>query len=1036
MRLRPDDVREAFTALFQLAVRAPSPEGRVERLLQADRLAQFYRQVWSDSFFIRRVRQFTGWSADERAEKLEADSLRLAGIDAYRSQGPEAAIELWERSLTRHRALGDPAGQAAALGNLGAGYYALGQLERALRYYTRALELAEAAGDHRTRGNALGNIASVHRYRGDLALAAEFYGRALEVRPLTGDRQGQVADLNNLALVRADLGDLRGAAEQLRAALALNRRDGRERAAANNLTNLANIATERGAYDEALELYSEALDLRRRVGDRQGEALDLENIGLLHLRWGDYPAALASLEESLAILEEIGPPVWRAEVRSDIAAVRAAMGELQLALGELDYAEAEAGNDEYLEPMLALQRADLLADLNEDQQAAELYERAGAGYARLDDPAGQAEAQQGLGYLYMSREDFDAAEEALTRALRVQETLDDPRPAALTRMLLGDAQLLAGDTASARRAYRRALATHTGLGDVAAEARTLGALADLDREVGALDDAAAGYRAALSRLEDTPAQPIRWQLRLGLGLTLRAQGHLDEAAAELRAAITELESVGATFTVEERRYRYLADKWSAYAELARTELARGHFAGAFEVSESMRARQLLDLMARGRTAPGSGPQALIRQEQTLRRRIAELTTRLDESFARPGPLRGSSEHRSERQELRESLLTARAEYEELLVEIKESRPEYASLVTGSPVGLEELQRALPSDAVLIEYLVSDDWTLAFVVSGSEIAALELPVNRERLSQLVRFLRGTIGPESSGGDPGVEIWRTPLRTLYGQLLEPLEAAGHLEGKRTLIIAPHAWLHYLPFAALLKSGSNGESFLIESYDVAYAPSASVWAQLARRQRPEPGRGLLAMAPMPEGLPSSVDEIRAIESAYPSGELVVGPAATEDQFIVEAPGRRIVHLATAGVLNDRNPLFSYVRLNPGPTEDGRLEVHEVFGLALSADLVVLSACETGLGTGPRQEVPPGDDWVGLVRAFLFAGAESVVASLWRVEDEATALLMQKFYEALRGSSSRAEALGDAQRAFIRDSQRSSPFYWAGFGLTGGVE
>ncbi len=1033
IRSRPDAVREAFARLLELSVHATGADARVRRLRSAEQLAGLYEQVWADSFFVGRVRQFTGWSTDERAEKLEADSLRLAGNDAYRTRGPEAAIELWERSLTKSRVLGDLAGQAAVLGNLGAGYYARGQLERALRYYTRAAELAEEAGDHRTRGNALGNIASVHRFRGDLALAAEFYGRALEVRPLTGDREGQGADLNNLALVRADLGDLRGAEEQLRDALALNRSDRRDGAAANNLTNLANIATERGDYAVALELYVQALEARRRAGDRQGEALDLENLGLLHLRWGDYRPALRSLEESLAILAEIGPATRRAEVRADIAAVRAAMGDLQSALEELDYADAEAGDDEYLAPMLLLQRADLLADLNDDRLAAELYRRAEAAFARIDDPFGQAEAEQGLGYLYMSREDYRAAEEALTQALRVQETFGDPRPAALTRVLLGDAHLMAGDTAGARQAFEQALAVHAGLGDVAAEARTLGAIADLDREMGSLDAAAAGYRAGLARLEDAPAQPIRWQLRFGLGRTLLARGRLDEAATELRAAVAELERVGSTFAVEERRYRYLADKWSVYAELARTELARGRPADAFQASESMRARQLLDLLARGRTDRPGRPEALVRQEQTLRRRISDLTARLDESFAGPSPRREPSDHRSDRRQIRESLRTARAEYEELLVKVKASRPEYASLVTGSPVRVDDLQRVLPSDAVLIEYLVAEDWTIAFVVSGTRIAAVELPVTRDRLGQLVRFFRGTVKPVS--GDAVDELWRTPLRSLHHLLLAPLENAGYLEGKRTLIIAPHAELHYLPFAALLEPGPGGETFLIESYDVAYAPSASVWTRLARR-RPVEGRGLLAMAPLPDALPNSVREVRAISHGDRGAEVAVGPAATETRFMELAPGRRILHLATAGVLNNRNPLFSYVRLQPGPTADGRLEVHEVFGLELAADLVVLSACETGLGTGSRREVPPGDDWVGLVRAFLFAGAESVVASLWPVEDEVTARLMQEFYKNLGDGPSKARALAHAQRAFIYDEKRSSPFYWAAFGLTGDVQ
>jgi CHAT domain-containing protein len=165
-------------------------------------------------------------------------------------------------------------------------------------------------------------------------------------------------------------------------------------------------------------------------------------------------------------------------------------------------------------------------------------------------------------------------------------------------------------------------------------------------------------------------------------------------------------------------------------------------------------------------------------------------------------------------------------------------------------------------------------------------------------------------------------------------------------------------------------------------------------------------------------------------------LGRQATERRFRELAPEHGVIHLATFGVLNRHNPLFSYVRLNGGADFDGRLEVHEVFGLELSADMVVLSACETGLGAGPLADVPAGDDWVGLVRAFLYAGAESVVASLWPVDDEATARLMEVFYAQLRMGRSNAPALGEAQRTLISEAKYANPYYWAAFQITGGIE
>ena len=733
VRERPDEVREALANLFELSAESPSSEERIERILQAEQLARLYERGWSDSFLVSGVEQFRRWSTDERAAKLEADSLRRTGAEAFYREGPEAAIRTWERSLGQYRAVGDLAGQAAALGNLGVGYYAMGRLERALRHHTRSLELAEAAGDHRTRGNALGNIASVYKDQGKYALAAEFYGRALEVRPLSGDRRGEAADLNNLGLVRSALGDLQGAQDHFRRALALNRRGDRAREGAENLTNLA---TNRGQYDGALELYEEALSARRETGDRRGEALDLENIGLLHLRWGDYPAALRSLDEALAILSEVGPPTWRAEVRSDIAAVQAAMGNLRSALEALDRAESEAEADGYLAADLALQRADLLADLNDFEPAVEFYRKAKAGYAQLHDPAGEAEAEQGLGYLYLARGDYDAADESFTHALSVQESLADARPGALTRILLGDVQSLRGDTSLARESYDRALATHQALGDVAAETATLGALADLELEMGAFRTAADGYSTALDRLEGKPILSIRWHLHLGLGLALRAQGDLEGAAAELRSAIAQVETIGGAFPVEERRYGYLEDKWIAYAELAKTELAQGEIAAAFETSERMRARQLVDLLERGRTRIASADPELIQEERNLRQRIGELTDELRESLDGASALRGPTETNRERDGVRDALVAARARYQRLLVELRESSPDYASLVTGSTAAVADVQNLLSADAVLIEYLVHDEWTAAFVLRRGEVTAVELPLNRRTLRQLV------------------------------------------------------------------------------------------------------------------------------------------------------------------------------------------------------------------------------------------------------------------------------------------------------------
>jgi CHAT domain-containing protein len=263
---------------------------------------------------------------------------------------------------------------------------------------------------------------------------------------------------------------------------------------------------------------------------------------------------------------------------------------------------------------------------------------------------------------------------------------------------------------------------------------------------------------------------------------------------------------------------------------------------------------------------------------------------------------------------------------------------------------------------------------------------------------------------------------------------VEASGLLAGKRRLLIAPHAELHYLPFSALVRPGPP-EQVLVERYLIEYVPSASVWMRLRSRSELARGGGILALAPRAKALPGSRAEVAAIRRIYGDrAKTLVGTPATERAFRDLAPEQEIVHLATYGVLNKHNPLFSFVEMGPGGGEDGRLEVHEVFGLTLNARLLVLSACQTGLGAGELADVPPGDDWVGLVQGFLYAGASNVLATLWPVADVATARLMEGFYGELGSGRSEAEALALAQRAAARDPATAHPFFWVGFALVRG--
>jgi CHAT domain-containing protein len=1030
---RPDDLREALRRVLALAAGAPPP---AEPLTAAARLARAYAVAWRDSFLLREVARFDSWSVAERRAKVAADSLRRAGNAALGSAGIDAAMRDWRESLRQCGLLHDSAGMGAALGNIAAGFYQAGDLDSAAAYFARARILAERVGDHRTEGNAVGALASVQADRGEPRRAAELYARAADIRVLTGDDRGAAADRNNLGLMAQTLGDLDGARRAFSEALASNRRAHRDEPAAVNLINLGNLASLEGDYPRAAARYREALALYRASGNRVKAAAALHDLGLLDLQRGDYGAALSTLTRALAVYEETGPLVESVSVRRDLAAAHAAMGNLQGALIQLGQAERLAATGragpEVL-AQLALARADLAVQFNTFPDAERQYARAEQLSRQAADGRGQAEAERGLGLLLVVREDYPRAQARLALALRSEEVLGDRRSVALTRLLLGDAQARGGDTAGARGTLTRALAALGALGDSVSEAAALGTLGALDRQEGFPLVAESSYRRGLERLGAESAPTISWELHAGLADALRSQGARDEAARELRAAIRDIERVSGTLPLEERRAAFLADKWDVYAQLALVELERGRTDAAFEASERLRARQLLDVLARGRVAAaGLGPaiDALPAREQDLRRQISSLTRQL-EGQASGGALRGPLPPEAPSGAVREALARAQEAYADLLLQVREARPEYAALVTGEIAPVRQVMKMLAPDEALLEYLVGDSASVVFVVTADTVAAIDLAVARHELATLVDFSRGVLTPPGRESAPGV--WRAPLRRLYRYLIEPVEASGLLAGKRGLVIAPHAELHYAPFAALL--GAPGpDEYLVQRYHLTYAPSASVWLRLHARPR-SAGSGVLALAPRVETLPGSQGEVAAIGRLFGTrAQVLVGDRASKRALRDAAPAQAIIHLATYGVLNKDNPLFSFVELRPHGGDDGRLEVHEVFGLRLQARLVVLSACQTALGAGALADVPPGDDWVGLVQAFLFAGASNVLATLWPVEDRATADLMTQFYTALRAGRPEAEALAEAQRAMLRNSVTAHPFYWAGFTLSGG--
>jgi CHAT domain-containing protein len=1031
-RQQPDTVREALSHAFSDAATAASDRQRVQHLFRARRLAEAYATAWVDSFFIRQVARFESASPAQRKERVLADSLRLAGNKAVGAEGVPAAMALWRSGLRRAKSIGDPAAIAPALLAVGAGLYRLGDFDSATVYVERAEHLAVSIGDRRTTGNAIGILASVSKDRGELNAAAALYRRASAIRARSGDSRGIAADQNNLGLIAQERGDFTAAAAAYQKALEINRRDLRVGLVALNLSNLAGISTVLGDYPRAESQYREALALHKKSGDRAEAAFVLHDLGKLYMSRGDYRLAEMALRESLRIHDASGAVIDAIAVRTDLAAVETATGDPEAARSILLRAARSANTVEappQIRASLALTQADLALRFGTFADADTAYSRADRLYREAKDSSGLAQSLEGKALLLHWRGEHAASLTLLGEVVRMHTARGDRRSAALAGLVVADVQMTRGQFEAARRTLTAARNTLRSLGDAVGEAAALAALGDLSLRAGSPATATAMYRSGIRRLGSRDASEVHRRLHTGLAEALRIGGSLSGAAAEFRIAIASTEKTAATLRPDERRSGFLADKWQAYASLALVEQARGRPAEAFAVSERMRARQMLDLLALGRVSRATTES---KEEQDLRRKIALLTQRLEtgvrhRSAVREPPLGDERAANA----TREQLDAAQKAYTRLIARLRDSDPAYAAFASASTRTWKDVASRLKSDQILLEYLVTDSASTVFVVTADTVAAVDLQMKGQTLSDLVEFSRKAIEKPADSGPR--ELWRAPLRRLYLALIQPVAKKGYLRGKRTLLIAPHGELNFLSFASLIAPGQP-DHFLIEGFQIAYTPSATVWVELGQRRLRPPHVGVLAMAPHVNRLPASRNEAIAIGRIYGRQAVVkIGSAATAEALSRALSNVGTVHFATFGVLNKHNPLFSFIELAANGQDDGRLEVNEVFGLRLSGHLVVLSACQTALASGALADVPPGDDWVGLVQAFLQAGARAVVASLWPVEDRATADLMVRFHKRLAAGAAPATALAEAQRYLIRNAGTASPFYWAGFVASG---
>ncbi len=531
-----------------------------------------------------------------------------------------------------------------------------------------------------------------------------------------------------------------------------------------------------------------------------------------------------------------------------------------------------------------------------------------------------------------------------------------------------------------------------------------------------------------------------------LGQMYLLQGRDDEAGRQLKAAIDRIDDILGDL-VYDLSPSFLHTSWQVYGDIIALCLRQGQTAQAFgylERARSLTLRQYLSTRRKKADAPamrkGAASGRYLRAEAELRdwqekyRRYSTLLAELDTAIS-PELDTALLQVELKRCETNIRELFERLQLRSFDTELAAEANRPAGIRSRTPGALGQtdeikstlLQKHLSPGQVLLAYYLETDWLMLFALTTEGIVSYTLPGGVGQLEYLLPLLHAHLRPESwpDPQHPPQHVTRRLLRKLYDLLIAPAASILPSNGG-SLIIVPYGSLHKLPFHALY----DGEHFLIERFQVSYLPASSLLLQLHVGSEPDAANHV-AKPPLVLGYSGHQYIQRVHDEAEAIAEMLHGKCYLEDEATIErlmeeAPNSPLIHLATHGKSRLDAPNFSYVRL-----ADGQLNAIDAFSMNLKGcELVTLSGCETGLALSSG-----GDEQLGLGRAFLAAGATSLVMSLWPVEDNATNELMRLFYKHLLQGESKAQALRAAQQALIRDEQRgyAHPYFWAAFRLVG---
>jgi len=977
----------------------------------------------------------------------------------------QAALELWKH-------IDDRVGQADAFDHIGYVLHFKGDMKPAIEAYQQALDLSKADGDTSGQAAALFGLAHTNHDTAQYARAAELAGRALDLDRALANPRGEADIRMVLGLGRLAQGDNIQARTNFEQMLDAARKAGDRLRESDAENDLGLLEFQLGNFTEGERHYSRALAIEREENDPVRVAQELNNLGVLYFSTGDLRLGLRYGEEALPIRKTLAQPGSYANTLYNVALDLSALGEYQQALDGFNAALPIFRRVSHLpgEGYVLQQQARIFMWLGENSKAEELLKQALAIRRSISDRRGEILTLNILGDLHVREHRDPEALQEQREAFSISQAAGYQREETQTLADVAEVLLATAEPRAAFDAAAQALDIAGKIGDKLAQASALHlkgkAWARLD-EIGPAREA---LNQALAIQRETGARASEAVTSLDLAKLDFAQGSLPRAAADIAQSLDVVESIRANFDSQQSRLEVAASHRSYYDLAIEIAMQLHDPAKAFEISERARARGLLDLITEARLdlRQGIDPALLARE-----REIQELLDAKHDRLMRLlGTNHSAAAEAAERQEVDRLL----GRYQAVETEIRVKSPQYAALTQPRPLSLAQVQAMLPpAGTSLLEFWLGEKRSYVWVVSKTDCRGFALPA-RAQVEALARRAyqalnaRNDIRPETLAqrterlSAAQAEFARTAA-LLSSRLLAPIGRG--LEAPCLWIVADGA-LAYLPFAALPVPGSGIP--LVKDHQIAGLPSASVLAALraedAKRTAPDRSVAVFAdpvfsvhdarvnggtetapdetvtraaaesgVADLPR-LYFSRQEAEAIRQLAPAHETWTAldfDASREAAKKPDLDRYRIVHFATHGLLDSRNPELSGIVLSlvdrNGHPQDGFLRLHEIYNLKLNADLVVLSGCQTALGEEVRSE-----GLIGLTRGFMYAGAPQVLASLWTVRDRAIAELMRRFYAGLfRRHLAPAAALRSAQLAMMQDSRWSDPYYWAAFTLQG---